>query len=91
MSPAEKFAQLEAESSRNLVNFLGIELDLCHSMLDLANGTHNEDHRASLLATVMTAIRTVRHFEGRVKDQGVRASIEERVISIEALVREVPS
>ena len=91
MNAAEKFLHLQAETSRNLINFLGVELDLCHSMIELAKSTGNATHRASLLATVGNAIHSVRHFEGRVKDEEIRASINQRLARIEAMTKEIGS
>ena len=69
---------VQRQTQDNLVTFLKTELDLASTMLKISKTTRNQDHRKRLVQNIQTAVDTVHHFEGRIKDWGPKKQAPRR-------------
>ena len=66
----------------NLKGFLTVELDLAKTFLGMAATASTQDDRTRLLNLVAEAIKTVRHFEGRIEDPAASQAINARAAEL---------
>lgn len=73
------------ESQKNLADFLRMEIELSLTMLKLLKTTRDGvERRQQLLGSVDSAVKTIQHFEHRLRDETVRREILEQVQHLQA-------
>jgi hypothetical protein len=75
-----EFGELKDRGQRNLIDFLQVDIQLAHTLLDTARieADHDSDHCRRALRTAETAVSTVRQFAERVENESARLDILNR-------------
>jgi len=75
-----EFAELRDRGQRSLIDFLQVDLQLAHTLLETAKleAGYDSDHCRHALRTAETAVSTVRQFAERVENESARLDILNR-------------
>ena len=73
----------EFSAQKNLIDFLQADLELCFTMLNTAQITHDPEHRRSALDKVLAGIRVIRGLVVRIQDPQASQAVSGRADELE--------
>jgi hypothetical protein len=85
---SDSFAELDVRSQELLIDFLTADLNLAFTFLDTARleAGFDDSHSQAALEKAVTALNTVRYFQGHVEDPTAGSKIQTRAIELEAAI-----
>jgi hypothetical protein len=84
----DQFGALEAQTQRTLTDFLRVDIDLGFTFLQSARTIRDPDRCKVSIENVRAVLQAIRRLQGRIKDPGECAKINNRANELESALNE---